>query len=141
MPRVRCAPVAARQRKLVVAALVRDGGRILLTQRRADQSMPLQWEFPGGKIEEGESPTAALERELAEELGARSRVGPIYEVLFYRYRDFDLYLLVYECVLEDAPRPVEVAQVEWVTPEDLGRYSILPADAPVVARLQREAAR
>lgn len=103
--------------------------------------MPLQWEFPGGKIEEGESPTAALERELAEELGARSRVGPIYEVLFYRYRDFDLYLLVYECVLEDPPRPVEVAQVVWVEPHELGRYPILPADAPLIARLQREAAR
>ena len=131
---------STRSRKLVVAALVRDGqGRILLTQRRADQPMGLLWEFPGGKVEPGEPPVDALARELAEELGCRASVGAIFEVVFHRYDDFDLYMLVYACVLHGEPRPVEVAQVAWVPPAELARYEVLPADVALVARLAREA--
>ena len=129
-----------RPRKLVVAALVRDGsGRILLTQRRPDQPMPLLWEFPGGKVEPGEAPEAALVREIAEELGCPARVGRIDEVVFHAYPEFDLYMLVYACVLDGEPRPVEVAQLAWVAPPDLGRYPVLPADVALVERLAREA--
>jgi 8-oxo-dGTP diphosphatase len=130
----------ARPRKLVVAALVRDGGgRILLTQRRADQPMPLLWEFPGGKVEPGEAPDAALAREISEELGCPARVGRIDEVVFHAYPEFDLYMLVYACVLDGEPRPVEVAQLAWVAPPDLLRYEVLPADVALVERLAREA--
>src|SRR5262245_31229282 len=109
-----------RTRKLVVAALVCDAaGRILLTQRRADQPMPNLWELPGGKVEPGEAPVAALERELQEELGCGARVGPIFDVVFHRYDDFDLYMLVYSCALVGEPRAVEVAAVQWVAPPDL----------------------
>jgi 8-oxo-dGTP diphosphatase len=128
-----------RPRKLVVAALVRDGsGRILLTQRRADQPMPLLWEFPGGKVEPGEAPVAALAREIAEELGCAASVGGIDEVVFHAYPDFDLYMLVYRCVLQGEPRPVEVAQLAWVAPGELLRYPVLPADVTIVERLARE---
>ncbi|HEX6835146.1 MAG TPA: NUDIX domain-containing protein, partial [Polyangia bacterium] len=84
-----------RVRKLVVAALVRAGdGRVLLTQRRADQPMPLLWELPGGKVEPGEAPVDALAREIREELGCAARVGQIDEVVFHAYAEFDLYMLV-----------------------------------------------
>jgi 8-oxo-dGTP pyrophosphatase MutT (NUDIX family) len=85
-----CFLAEPRVRKLVVAGLIiGDDQRILITQRRADQAMPLQWEFPGGKVEAGEDPVAALARELAEELGVIARVGRIWDVLFHAYPAFD----------------------------------------------------
>jgi 8-oxo-dGTP diphosphatase len=130
-----------RTRKLVVAALVRDeAGRILLTQRRPDQPMPNLWEFPGGKVEPGEAPVAALERELQEELGCGARVGRIFDVVFHRYDDFDLYMLVYSCALAGEPRAFEVAAVRWVSPPDLLSYEVLPADVALVAQLAAGAA-
>jgi 8-oxo-dGTP diphosphatase len=131
---------ASRPRKLVVAGLVADRGQVLVTQRRADQAHPLAWEFPGGKIEPGESPEAALRRELGEELGAEVEVGPIWDVLFHAYPDFDLLMLVYPCrlVAGATARPVEVADLAWSPPGALDRFAILPADAPLVARLGRE---
>jgi|KBSMisStandDraft_5_1062788.scaffolds.fasta_scaffold1912926_1 8-oxo-dGTP diphosphatase len=132
---------ATRSRKLVVAALCKDGeGRILLTQRRADQPMPLKWEFPGGKVEPGEAPVDALAREIREELGCDARVGRIDEVVFHAYAEFDLYMLVYACTLVGTPRAVEVADVRWVPPRELGGFDVLPADVALVARLAAEAA-
>jgi 8-oxo-dGTP diphosphatase len=129
-----------RPRKIVVAALVRDDqGRILLTQRREDQPMPLYWELPGGKLEPGESPAEGLARELREELGVTAEVGRAYDVLFHRYPEFDLLMLVYACTLAAPPRPIEVKQIAFVPPERLGDYNVLPADAPLVARLTANA--
>jgi len=130
---------ANRPRKLVVAALaVSPAGDVLVTQRRADQDLPLFWEFPGGKIEPGEAPEAALARELREELGVETKVGRIWDVLFHAYPDYDVYMLVYRCALEGTARAVEVADVAWVAPARLADYRILPADEPLVARLVRE---
>src|SRR5687768_15766364 len=85
-----------RERKLVVAGVIVGGDRrILITQRRADQALPLKWEFPGGKVEPGEAPADALVRELAEELGVTASVGRIWDVLFHAYPSFDLVMLVY----------------------------------------------
>lgn len=131
-----------RPRKLVVAGLlVDDQGRVLITQRAATWSMPLQWEFPGGKVEPGESPTAALERELREEIGARVTVGRIWDVLFHAYPAFDLVMLVYACRLlpGEIAAIVEVADLAWVAPHELpGGFDILPADKPLVDRLASE---
>ena len=128
---------APRVRKLVVAGLIiGDDHRILITQRRADQELPLLWEFPGGKVEPGESPVAALVRELDEEIGVTIAVGRIWEVLFHAYPAFDLVMLVYVCrIVEGTPRAVEVADLAWVAAHDLRRWDILPADRPLVDRL------
>jgi len=133
--------VTDRARKLVVAGLiVGDDRRVLISQRRADQALPLQWEFPGGKVEPGESPVDALARELDEELGVAVQVGRIWEVLFHRYPTFDLVMLVYICRLVpgQVPRPVEVADLSWVRASELGAWDILPADRPLVDRLIAE---
>jgi 8-oxo-dGTP diphosphatase len=128
-----------RARKLVVAALVRDQqGKVLLSRRRADQPMGLKWELPGGKVEPGEAPTLALEREIREELGCACQVGKVDDVVFFAYPDFDLYMLVYAVVLSGAPRAVEVAELAWVEPAALPGYDVLPADRPLVERLARE---
>ncbi len=129
-----------RKRTLVVAGLmVHADGRVLITQRRADQALPLQWEFPGGKVEPGEAPVAALARELDEEIGVTVEVGPIWDVLFHAYPAFDLVMLVYACrIVGGEPRAVEVADVQWVPRGELPAWDILPADRPLVDRLVSE---
>ncbi|MGE5182944.1 MAG: (deoxy)nucleoside triphosphate pyrophosphohydrolase [Acidobacteriota bacterium] len=128
-----------RARKLVVAGLIIGADRVLISQRRADQSLPLQWEFPGGKVEPGEAPVAALARELREELGVEVDVGRVWDVLFHPYPDFDLVMLVYVCrVRAGEPRAIEVAQVAWLLPGELPERDILPADRPLVERLVAE---
>ena len=82
----------------------------------------------------------ALAREIREELGCSVEVGAIYDVLFYPYDDFDLYMLVYECTLDGEPVAKDVAAVAWVDVErDLAEVDILPADEPLVKRLRQEA--
>jgi 8-oxo-dGTP diphosphatase len=128
-----------RKRTLVVAGLMAREGRVLITQRRADQALPLQWEFPGGKVEPGEAPTTALARELAEEIGVTVEVGRIWDVLFHAYPAFDLVMLVYACrIVEGEARAVEVADVQWVACAELPAWDILPADRPLVDRLVSE---
>jgi len=125
-----------RERKLVVAALVREQGRILMSRRRADQAMPNLWEFPGGKVEPGEHPEAALVRELREELGCGIAVDAIHEVVFHAYPDFDLYMLVYASrIVEGEPRAVDVAEVAWVEAQKLPELDLLPADYPIARKL------
>jgi 8-oxo-dGTP diphosphatase len=135
----RSTDLAPRPRKLVVAALVRDAERrVLITRRRPDQPMGDLWELPGGKVEPGEAPAEALARELGEELGCSATVGKIDDVVFHRYAEFDLLMLVYACRLDGTPHAVEVAAVQWVAPAALSDYEFLPADVVLVARLAEE---
>lgn len=131
--------MSSRARKLVVAGLIRDDARrILVTRRRPDQSLPNFWEFPGGKVEPGESPEQALVRELQEEIGVTVEVGRIWDVLFHAYPDFDLVMLVYPCrIVAGEVRALEVAAAEWTPAAGLTSFEILPADQPLVARLVR----
>jgi 8-oxo-dGTP diphosphatase len=130
-----------RPRLLVVAALLWREGRVLVSRRRVDQAMPNMWEFPGGKIEAGESPVAALVREVREELGCEVEVERIDDVVFHDYPAFDLYMLVYRCrIVTGVPRAVDVAEIAWVEPAELLRLELLPADFPLARRLAAEAA-
>ena len=128
-----------RPRMFVVAGLIVRNGLVLITQRTGTQSLPNQWEFPGGKVESGEAPVAALARELREELAISVAVGRVWDVLFHPYPNRDLVMVVYACTITAGePTPVEVADLAWVAPEQLRNWDILAADRPLVARLERE---
>ena len=123
-------------RLLVVAAYIERRGRVLLSQRRADQSFPLAWEFPGGKVEPGETLAAALVREIREELGCTIQVGEILDLVFHAYPDFDLIMPVYRArILAGAPRARQVAALAWVPRKGLFKLNLPPADIPLARKL------
>lgn len=137
MVRIDSAP--ERPRTLVVAGLVIRNGRVLIAQRTAAQAMPLQWEFPGGKVEPGEDPPSALVRELREELAIEVSVGRVWDVLFHAYPTFDLIMIVYPCRMTAGdPVAAEVAAFEWVAPDRLREWDVLAADQPLITRLELE---
>jgi 8-oxo-dGTP diphosphatase len=120
---------------VVAAAVVEREGRIMLCQRLPNAHNALKWEFPGGKLEAGESPEAALARELWEELGVRVAVGRVRDAVYYRYPDRDVLLLFYGCaIVEGEPRTVECNAIAWATPEALPGYDFAGADLAFVER-------
>jgi ADP-ribose pyrophosphatase len=129
----------ARRQLLVVAALIEQEGRVLVAQRRADQAHPLSWEFPGGQVEPGESPSQALVREIQEELACSIEVGAVVDVVFFAYEAFDLIMPVYRATIR-AGEPVarQVAAVVWVTRAQLPTLAFTPADLPLARRLAGE---
>jgi 8-oxo-dGTP diphosphatase len=122
---------------LVVAAVIRDAaGRILLARRPRAAHMGGLWEFPGGKVEDGESPPAALERELAEELAVTVAVREPITFAVHEEPGLRILLLFYEAVVVDgSPTPLEGQEIAWVAPSELAAYPMPPADAGLVGRL------
>lgn len=117
----------------VVAALIRQGGQVLLTQRKPGRHLGLSWEFPGGKVEAGETDEEALMRELREELGVSVVVGTRCFETRHTYGAREMHLLVYRCRLtEGEPRALDVNAVEWVPEQKIQERSFLPADLPLV---------
>ena len=118
----------------VVAAIISDGSRILATQRGYGDFAG-GWEFPGGKIEPGESPEEALARELREELDIGVDVGRVRDAEFYRYPDRDVLLLFYGCrIASGEPRTLDCNAVAWAAPEELAGYDFAGADLEFVRR-------
>ncbi|PYM03626.1 MAG: hypothetical protein DMD82_16465 [Candidatus Rokuibacteriota bacterium] len=121
----------ATRRVRVAAAVVRRAGRLLLTQRPPGGPLGLQWELPGGKIEEGESPEHALERELREELGVRARALEIVEVVSHDYaHGLEVEIVFVRCELDSFEfRPsAAVHAVRWVNPAEVDLEDVLAAD-------------
>lgn len=122
---------------VVAAAVVVRDGQVLLTRRLEGQHLAGMWEFPGGKIEDGESPEEALVRECREECGIEVEVTGILDVTHHRYPEKDVLLLFYRCDLRAGEvRHLQVADHAWVTPSDLDDYPLPPADERVVARIR-----
>lgn len=123
---------------LVVAGVLVRQGRVLLTQRVAGTHLAGAWEFPGGKMEPGESPEAALVRELREEVGLAVTVGEVLEVTFWRYPKKDVLLLFYRVEAGDAPvQNLQVAAHAWVDADGLAAYTFPPADEAVLVKVRR----
>jgi len=114
----------------VVAAIMEREGRVLIGQRRPEQSHPLQWEFPGGKVEPGETPAQALERELEEETGIRGATGVEIERYEYAYPGKPPVALIFYRVLEfqGEPRNLIFQEMRWEAPERLGEYDFVEGD-------------
>ena len=120
-------------------ALVDADGRILLAQRPAHKSMGGLWEFPGCKIEAGESPEAALIRELQEELDINTSESCLAPLSFasHAYDDFHLLMMLFVCRRwHGQPRPVEGGTLKWVKPNQLRDYPMPPADIPLIPVIQ-----
>ncbi|GHF10550.1 NTP pyrophosphohydrolase [Kordiimonas sediminis] len=120
-------------------ALIDLEGRVLIAQRPKGKSMAGMWEFPGGKVETGEIPEAALIRECKEELDIDVSASCLAPFAFasHTYDDFHLLMPLYLCrKWEGLIRPMEGQAVKWVRPLDLGAYDMPPADIPLVAMLR-----
>ena len=122
--------------RVVAALLQRDDGKVLITQRRPQAFMPLKWEFPGGKVEPGETDQQALARELREELDIQVEVGAHFMGLKHAYPDFEVDFQVYSCsIVSGDLRKVAVNDYRWVAISDLETFEFPPADQPTVEQL------
>jgi 8-oxo-dGTP diphosphatase len=120
--------------KRVVAAVIVQDGKLLVCQRTRHQTMPLKWEFPGGKIEEGEQPRDALRRELDEELGVQAKIGDEIARIQHEYPNGGMvelrFYLVREYVGQLENRIFK--DIQWATPKDLPNFDFLEADLTLV---------
>lgn len=125
---------------VVAAALINETGQILLQQRPENRSMAGLWEFPGGKVETGESPEHALVRELEEELGIAISPSDLAPLTFASEElgDRHLLLLLYTCHRwQGEPRPLESPEIRWVGIDDMPELPMPPADAPFIPVLEK----
>ena len=128
-------------RILLVAAvaLVDPDGRVLIAKRPEGKTLAGLWEFPGGKVDPGETPEQALVRELHEELGIETATSCLAPIAFasHGYEKFHLLMPVFACrKWAGTPQPREGQTLKWVTPNDLSRYPMPPADLPLVGLLR-----
>lgn len=135
----RLVPESERRAQLAVrvaAAIIRRDGRILICQRPENKARGGLWEFPGGKLEYGETAEDALVRECREELGVDVKPKSLFLESFYDYPDISVRLSFLNSSLQDGePRLLEHAAIKWVRPEELSEYDFCPADSGIVTRL------
>lgn len=125
----------------VVAAVLQRGGRVLLARRPAHKHLAFKWEFPGGKVDAGETPEAALARELHEELACEIAIIRALPRFLHTYDRTTIEMIPFVCELAPGspePHPHEHAALAWVAPAELDAYDLAAADRPVVAALQRK---
>lgn len=123
---------------VAACALVDADGRVLLTQRPEGKKLAGLWEFPGGKVEPGETPEAALIRELAEEIGVTTKEACLAPLTFasHSYDEFHLLMPLFVCRrFEGAARGLEGQALKWVRPRDMREYPMPPADEPLIPYL------
>ena len=120
---------------VVVAAVIEQDGSYLLTRRLEGTHLGGTWEFPGGKIAEGETHAQALQREIREELDAAVDVGPLVFEIEHAYPDRVISLHFYQCTLRGEPQPLLGQQMRWVPRGELSSLDFPPADADLIRLL------
>ena len=119
----------------VVGALCIRGDHLLITRRPSHKSHGGMWEFPGGKVEGGEEHTAALRRELQEELALEVEVGALTHHVVHDYENFVIDLYIYRCQAIGELKLVEVMDARWILHSELSTFTLTPADVPVAVDL------
>jgi 8-oxo-dGTP diphosphatase len=128
-------PTGKRLLLVVACALVDADGRVLIAQRPQGKQLAGLWEFPGGKVEPGETPEECLVRELCEEIGVETKIACLAPLTFasHSYDDFHLLMPLYVCRrFEGIPMPKEGQTLKWVRPRQMRDYPMPPADAPLI---------
>ncbi len=121
----------------VTAAVIEREGKILIARRKGGDPLAGKWEFPGGKVEAGETPEECLKRELREELGIETEIRSFLCSSRFAYRHMAVELLAYRTSYVSGEITLgEHDRIEWILPEELGNYDFSEADQPVVRRLQ-----
>jgi 8-oxo-dGTP diphosphatase len=126
---------------IVVAAVIEDDNRFLVTRRQPGVHLAGMWEFPGGKIDQAETHEAALVREIREELDAGVTVGELLFHTSHAYPERTIELFFYRCTLTGTPRPLLGQDMRWVPRHELASLGFPPADEELIARLTESAAR
>ncbi|HHW00123.1 MAG TPA: 8-oxo-dGTP diphosphatase MutT [Clostridiaceae bacterium] len=125
--------------KLVTAAIIINSGKVLIAQRAENQNQAGKWEFPGGKVEPGETPEECLKREIKEELGINIEVKDFFGESIYHYDTGAIKLIAYKAQWTDGEYKLTAhSQIKWVKPQELDNYDFAPADICFVERLKRE---
>lgn len=125
----------------VVCAVIERDGRVLIAQRPPGKLLPMKWEFPGGKVEPGEDPAAAIVREIREELGCAIVITQALPPFTHDYKAVVIEMIPFVCTLapdSPEPHPHEHVAVTWVSPAELRTYDLAAADWPVVAMMVKK---
>ena len=121
----------------VSAAIITDSGKVFIAKRKPPGRMPGMWEFPGGKIEYGETPEQCLKRELHEEFGIDAAIGRHVGTSVYQYEFYTVELMAYRTkILAGEIKLIDHAAMAWVEPFELGGYEFAPADIPFVEMIR-----
>lgn len=123
--------------KTVTAAIMQIDGKILIARRKKGDALENKWEFPGGKLEQGETPEQCLVRELQEEFGIRTQVKEFFASSIFAYKHIAIELLAYDVEYVSGQFHLnEHQEIQWVRPEELDRYDFSEADIPIARQLQ-----
>jgi 8-oxo-dGTP diphosphatase len=120
----------------VVGAVIIENEKVLCAQRGKKKTLPLKWEFPGGKIEENETPQEALKREINEEMQCKIEIGDLIEQTVYDYDFGIVHLSTFMCkLIEGKPVLTEHVSIKWLHPNELLNLDWAPADLPTIKKL------
>lgn len=122
----------------VVGAIIIDNSKILCAQRGPSKALPYKWEFPGGKIESGETPQQALIREINEEMNCKIEIGEQVEHTVYEYDFGIVHLTTFYCkLIEGKPILTEHVSIKWLLPSELESLDWAPADIPAINKISK----